>query len=203
MAKKNRQVKVTPEQCKAFWRYMARREGFTVIEKASAEEMQAIAWVIKGIGGDEQWMKRYAITIGTRVYVPFKIGNGNNADRIRQVCTCMHEAQHVRQYKRNPGAYVTGYVFNDAARTHYEADAYRVTMEAFYFFTGRVMAPGTLANNLKGYYVGKSDIYVCKKHLTSAAALVKYGVITSGVTKVGLRWWMKRAPGHARVYLKR
>lgn len=201
MAKKMKQVVVTPEQCKAFWKYMAKREGFEVVEKASAAEMQAIAWAVKAIGGDENWMKRYTVTIGRKIYVPFKIGSGRNIDRINQVCTCMHEVQHIRQFKRNPAKYQISYFFNDAARTHYEADAYRVTMETYYYFTGIICAPGVLANKLKGYYVGKSDIYVCQKHLTSAKALVKHGIITSGVSKTGLKWWNKRCKGHAKVYL--
>lgn len=194
-------VVVTSKQCRAFWKYMAKREGFDVIQKASAREMRAIAWAVKAIGGDKNWMKNYTVTIGDMVYVPFEIGSGRNSDRIRQVCTCMHEAQHVRQFERNPAKYQINYFFNDAGRTHYEADAYRVTMEGRYFFTGRVWSPGSLANKLKGYYVGKDDIYVCKKHLASAAALVKHGIITSGISKAGLRWWMKRVYGHAKVYL--
>ncbi|MBN2256468.1 MAG: hypothetical protein JW704_01325 [Anaerolineaceae bacterium] len=194
-------VIVTPENCKAFWAYMAQKEGFTVVEKATAEEMQAIAWAVRAIGGDKNWMKSYTVTIGTRVYVPFKIGAGTHTDRIHQVGTCMHEAQHVRQYKRNPAEYSISYPFSRAARAHYEADAYGVTMESYYYFTGVVWAPGSLANKLKGYYVDEADIHVCKKHLQARAALVKYGVITSGVSKEGLRWWNKRCKGHAKVYI--
>jgi hypothetical protein len=196
-----KQVIVTPKQCKEFWRRTAKREGFQVIQKASAIEMRAVAWAVKGIGGDKNWMSDYSITVGDRVYVPFEIGAGTNMDRILQVGTCMHEAQHVRQFKRNTTKYLTNYFFSTAGRTHYEADAYRVTMESYYFFTGVVRSPRSLANNLRGYYVGDDDIYVCEKHLKSAAALIKHGVITSGISKSGLRWWMNKAEGHAKVYL--
>jgi len=205
MATKKNPVIITPDDCRAFWAYTAKKEGFEVIEKATAEEMQAIAWALKSFGGDKNWMTRYTLTLGNRVYVPFRIGSGSNMSRIHQVCTCPHEGQHVRQYRRNPPVFAVNYVFNDAARTHYEADAYAVTMEMYFYLTGQVLAPGTLANKLKGYYVDKADIYVCKKHLTARAALVRHGVITSGISKQSIRWWNRRlrdkGPTPAKVYL--
>jgi hypothetical protein len=194
-------VRLKPKDVRAFWRYMAKREGFRVVQKADAEEMQAIAWAVKALGGADDWMERYAVTVGNTIYVPFVTGEGSCSELLMQVETCVHEAQHVRQYKRNAFKYTMNYFFSDAGRTHYEADAYRTNMEIHYYFTGIVRQPSYLANKLNGYYVGKSDIYVCKKHLTSAAALIKYGVIKSGVSKVAMKWWNNRCTGHAKVYL--
>jgi hypothetical protein len=165
--------------------------GFRVVQKANQEEMRAIAWALDmmGIKDHKEFMRNYTTTIGTTVYVNFKIGKGTQAQLISQVKTCVHETQHVIQYLRNPGKYVVNYLRSDAARAHYEVDAYRTTMEMHYFFYGTVLSSSKTANLLRVYAVSEWDIHVAKKHLRVTAQVLRHGVIMSGVSKDSIRWW--------------
>jgi hypothetical protein len=192
---------ISRDQVGDFWAYMSNVEDFRVVQKASSQEMRAIAWAIKGMGGDEDWLDSYTLTLGRDVYIPFEIGSGNNLERIRQVCVCCHEGQHVRQFERNPAKFVINYAFSDAARAHYEVDAYRVTMEMYYYFTGRILSPKTVANLLKGYYVDSGDIHVAEKHLAVTAKVLKQGVIVSGISKDAIRYWNREIKSPAKIIL--
>lgn len=186
--------KVTGKQVKDFWRYMSKRHGFKVVQKSDAAEMKAISWFLDSMGivNSKEFMEKYTVTLGTTVYVNFKIGKGNQRSLVSQVKTCVHETQHVIQYRRNPARFVYNYANSDAARTHYEVDAYRTDMEMHYYFYGKVLKPAKLANKLKGYSVGKGDIHVARKHLLVSSKVVKHGVIVSGISKDAIRWWRKR-----------
>ena len=99
----NKSNRVTSSQVKDFWKYMRKKYGFTVVQKANAIEMQAIAWALDmmQIKNHKEFMENYNTTIGTVVYVNFKIGVGNQSQLKGQIKTCVHEAQHVIQFKRN------------------------------------------------------------------------------------------------------
>ena len=185
--------KITSKQVKAFWAYMQKKYRFSVVQKANADEMKAIAWALDlmQIKNHKEFMKNYTTTLGNVVYVNFVIGKGNQAQLINQIKTCVHETQHVLQYRRNVARFVYNYLASDAARTHYEVDAYRTTMEMHYFFYGKVLSPSKTANKLKGYSVGAGEIHVARKHLKVAAKVIKHGVIISGGSKTAIRWMRK------------
>ena len=194
--------KVTSEDVKDFWKYMKKKYDFSVVQKADAKEMRAIAWALDmmHIKDHKAFMENYNTTIGKTVYVNFELGVGNQTDLVHQIKTCVHETQHVLQYKRNPLQFSVNYLRSDAARAHYETDAYRTTMEMHYFFTGRVLSASSLAGLLKGYSIGTGDVHVAEKHLMTSSRLVEQGVIVSGISKTAIKWWKKRIDGNKVVF---
>jgi hypothetical protein len=65
-------------------------------------------------------------------------------------------------------------------------------MEIYWFFTGKLIKPATLANTLKYYGVRKGDIRVTKKHLVISAEVVKRGGVITGPSKVAIAWWKRQ-----------
>lgn len=187
-------MKVTGKQVRAFWRYMCKRYRCKVIDKDSAEEMQIIGWALDAMGIQDKdvFLKKFTTTLGNRIYIPFEIGVGTQKQLISQIATCVHECQHVVQYRRNEAQFVSNYIFSDASRAHYEADALRTNMEMYWFLTGRLLKPGSLANTLKYYGVRKGDIRVTRKHLAISAEVVKRGGVITGPSKVAIAWWKRQ-----------
>ena len=173
-----------------FWKYMQREYGFTVVQKAGAVEMDAIAWTLDMMGIQDKgtFMKRYTTTLGMKVYVPFTRGKGNQKALLNQIMTCVHETEHVIQYTRNPVQFMGNYAISSAGRSHYEAEAYLTNMEIYYHFTGRVLVPGTLANKLKAYGVGPADIRVTRKQLMIASKVIGNGDVISNVSKKAIKY---------------
>lgn len=188
-------MKITGKQVKDFWAFMEEKYGFTTVQKADAAEMHAIGWFLDAIGVQSHgtFMSKFTTTIGMKVYVPFKIGVGKQSQLLNQIATCVHEAQHVIQFSRNPARFVARYAANDAARSHYEADAYRCTMEMYYYLTGKLLSPVSLASALKGYGVGAADIKVTRKHLAISKKVIALGYIISSPSKEAIKWWRRRA----------
>jgi hypothetical protein len=183
-------MKLTPEIVVAFWKHMQSKYQFEVINKAKASEMKAVAKFLgrMGIMDADTFMKRYATTIGNRVYIPFEIGTG---DLISQVCLCVHETQHTVQFDRNPIKFAALYCASSAGRAHYEADAMTTDMEMTFFLTGRVLDPVKNADRLKAYAVSEADIKVVRKHLKAVASFVKDGGVVSGTSKTAIAWLKK------------
>jgi hypothetical protein len=171
---------------------MGRKYKFKVIQKATADEMEAIAWALDmmGIQDEKKFLERYTTTIGSRVYVPFEVGKGSQGQLINQIKTCVHESQHRVQDMRDPG-FKAKYLVSDSSRTHYEVDAYRTNMEMHWYFYQKLLSATSLANGLKGYGVGSADIRVAKKHLTIAGKVVKRGGVVTGTSKVAIAWLKK------------
>jgi len=185
---------VTGDQVKAFWKYMSKKYGFQIVQKDNAVAMQIVGWALEqmDIQDQDEFLSRYSTTVCLgdfkAVYIPFEIGKGNQAQLIAQILTCVHETEHVLQAKRDPLQPVK-YLQSDANRAFYEADAYRTNMEMYWFFTGKLIAPKSLANLLKGYSVGKADRRIAEKHLKIASKVVERGGVISTPSKVAIRWW--------------
>lgn len=184
--------KVTSKQVKDFWKYMGRAYRFEVIDKSEAAEMRLVSWALDAMRIQDQkdFLKNYTTTLGNRVYVPFEIGKGTQKQLVGQIITCTHEAQHVAQYRRDR-SFMFKYLLSDSSRALYEADAYRANMEIYWWFHKKLLSPTMLANKLKGYSVGKSDIRVARKHLISASKTVQYGGVITGTSKKAIRWLNK------------
>jgi len=190
-------MKVTGKDVESFWKYMAKKYDFKIVQKGDAQEMRAIGWALDlmGVQTKDDFLRSYTTTVivgGWRcVYVPFEIGDGSQAQLINQIATCVHECQHVVQADRDPSQPMK-YLTSDASRAYYEADAYRATMEMFFFFTGKLLPPKSLANILKSYSIGKADRRIAEKHLIIAGKVVKRGGVITGTSKVAIKWWKRR-----------
>jgi len=176
---------------------MSKKYDFEIVQKKDSKGMRLVAWALDlmEIQDKDKFLNSYTTTIvvgGHRVvYVSFDIGKGSQASLVRQVGVCVHESQHVVQADREsiqPIKYLT----SDTNRAYYEADCYRATMEMHWFFTGRLLSPKKLANELKGYSVGRADRRIAEKHLVIASKVVKRGGVITGTSKVAIRWWKKR-----------
>jgi len=182
---------LTKEQVVGLWEYMGRKYDFNVVQKASAKEMQYIAFALDamGIQNKKKFMQSYTTTIGRTVYVPFVIGEGSLTQLRNQAATCVHEAQHVVQFDRDSIYFIKNYTTSQPARAHYEAEGYRCTMEMFYYLTGGKMLTATsLANMLAGYGVSESDIRVTRRHLHISSKVIRMGDIISNTSKTAIRW---------------
>lgn len=187
--------KLTRKDVVAFWKYMSREYGFKVMDKGDSVGMKFVGELLEKIGIQDKkdFMERYSTTIGDLVYVPFEIGKGGYGDWLNQVMTCVHEAQHVVQYKRDEVGFVSGYVFSSATRAHYEMDAYRTNLEMYWFLTGgKMLSAKAVAGLLRGYGVKAVDMRVVEKHLVVASKVVREGMVVSGTSKVAQKWLRKR-----------
>lgn len=195
--KKSSESRVSGEDVKAFWKYMSNKYNFDIVTKGNAAEMKIIAWALDqmDIQNQSDFLKKYTTTVclgGWRaVYVPFEIGKGTQAQLIHQISVAVHESQHIVQADRDPTQPLK-YLASDTSRAYYEADGYRATMEMYWFLTGRLLSPRTLANKLRGYSVGAADRRIAEKHLVIAAKVVKRGGVITGTSKVAIRWWKRK-----------
>ena len=176
-----------------FWDHMSKKYKFDVIQKDTSVAMHAAGFALDAIGvtNKEKFMEDFAVTLANNVYVPFHVGDGKESELLGQVMVAVHESQHVLQWRRNPLKFMRNYLFNDAARAHYEAEAYRTNMEIYHFFTGKMLSPTKLANLLKNYGVDAGDIRVTRKNLESSRRVIENGYVISGVSKHAIKWWKK------------
>jgi hypothetical protein len=189
--------KITSKQVKDFWKYMAKKYNFDIVDKDNAREMKIVGGILDAIGvqSKKEFLENYTTTVcigdWRAVYVPFEIGKGNQAQLIKQVIICVHEAQHAVQASRNKLMFAK-YLADDTNRANYEAEAYGVTMEMHYFFYGTVRSPKLLADKLKRYSIGKADRRTVEKTLISLSKTVKYGGVINGTSKVAIKWWRSK-----------
>ena len=180
---------IKSSQVVKFWDVMGDKYDFSVHDKRKSGNMDRISRLLDMIGVQDRqaFMENYTTTLGDDVYIPFSLGKGRQREMVNQIITCVHEVQHVLQYRRNPMRFFSNYALSDAARTHYEVDAYRTNMEIWYYLKGTILSPRGLSKCLEGYGVSKGDIHVAEKHLRVSAKLLKHGVIVSGVSKDAIK----------------
>src|SRR5262249_28101861 len=128
-----RKASETPELVRAFYKHMTGTFGASVIDKRSATEMQVVAGVLGALGivNREEFLRRFATTIGKRIYLPFDVGDAAQGWSLwSQVAVLTHECQYIVQYNANgPLGFSWRYLTNTAARAAFEAEAYRCQLE--------------------------------------------------------------------------
>src|SRR5688500_12457826 len=90
----------TPTIVQGLWSHLANEFDTTIVEKASAPEMQVAAFALERIGvmNGEEFLRQYATTLGRRVYVPFRMGVPERGWTLwSQLTVAVHEHQHVVQ----------------------------------------------------------------------------------------------------------
>ena len=187
-------IGVRPETVRGLWAFMQDRYRTTVHAKADALEMVAVGFALERMGvlSAEEFLKRYATTLGRRIYVPFAIGEG--ADLWGQMALCAHEHQHVEQLDREGLSFVWNYLSRPAKRALYEADAYVTTLEMHFWRTGELLSADDLSAQLRAYAVGETDIAVARQALAMASVTVRAGGIVTGAARVALGWLEANAP---------
>jgi len=140
----------------------------------------------------DDFMERYATTLGWQIYLPFKPGD-RSRDLLSQVRLCAHEHQHVIQFFRDAD-FAVAYLTDPELRGNYEAECYRCNMEVHYWGTGKMLDPASTAARLKHYALEEKDILFVQKQLELAAITIKAGGIHNQASKDVIRFLQNR--GH-------
>lgn len=185
---------ITKKMVLEFWEYMQGKYGFSVINKNDSSMMKMVDWILSGIGimDRKEFLNNYSTTVGHSVYIPFVLGEGDSLGLMDQVIICAHEAQHVVQYNKDNAIFVGGYVSSKSRRASYEVEAYNVTMEMYYYFTGKVLSSNFLCNLLSKYAIDEVDLSVSRKRFDIQRKVLRLGIITSDVSVDAIQWWQKR-----------
>lgn len=177
-----------PDVVSKLWKHMAAFFGAQVTSKGSAVEMQAASVVLgrMGIVDREDFMSRFATTVGRHVYIPFVPGEAEPTwSLLAQAETCVHEMHHIIQYQKLGAImFYYQYVCSRARRATLEAEAYRTNVEMRYRLTGELRDTDSLAELLRSYGVRDIDVEVAKKVLRSSVPTIRAGGVTSLACKV-------------------
>jgi len=181
----------TPEMVRALWAYMTSCYGTRVIQRTDAVEMKVAAHLLNLIGvvDVKTFMTRSATTLGKHIYIPFKIGvEGDHWSLWDQITTCVHEHQHIVQYKREGQTFMWKYLLRSAARAHYEADAYRCDLELQYWRDGNLPDVHALAELLRNYKCNETDIAVTEKQFNLSIKTLEQGAVINEASRRAIRW---------------
>src|SRR5262249_6579697 len=159
---------------------------------------QVVAGVLGALGivNREDFLRRFATTIGKRIYLPFDVGDAAQGWSLwGQVMVLTHECQHIVQYNANgPLGFSWRYLTNTAARAAFEAEAYRCQLELQWWRTRTLLSPAELAGSLRSYGVTEADVQVAQKTLEMSAETLKRGGIVNQASKVAIAWLDANAP---------
>ena len=196
---------ITPQQVIDFADHMLGKYGLKAIDKRKAEEIKLISSFLEKMGllgyaadgtplSIDDFVKRYSIVIGNRVYFPWTIGNAEECRLSNQISTITHECQHTIQFHKDGWKYLFNYLTSTAKRAYYEADAYKCNMELHYWATGQILSPASLAGLLKNYGCKSMDIKICEQTLSFAANMLKRNQVTTPASLEAISWLNKNMP---------
>jgi len=185
-------AELTSDLVRRFWHHMAARFRAQIVPKASAAEMQIVSELLNrmGIADKDDFMRRFATTIGRRIYLPFAPGDVSPGwGLLSQVETCVHECHHIVQYDSlGPPMFVYQYVVSKARRALLEAQAYRTNLEMRFRLTGQMLDPASLAASLRSYDVSEADVLVATRILAAAVPTIRAGGVMGPACSEAQRW---------------
>jgi hypothetical protein len=187
----------TPEQVKGLWDHMTAKYGTTVKSKADAEEMKLIAKALELIGilDADKFLTQFTTTIGSTIYVPFKIGVDSPGHKLwDQMVICAHEHQHVIQAQTIGFEFATRYLIDPTWRAVYEGEAYRVSMTMHNWHYGKVPPVAGYVKVIESYGVSGASQQFFEKYLTMSSKTLEMGGVPDEGAKVALDWLNQHAP---------
>jgi hypothetical protein len=171
---------------------MARKYGVQIIRQEDIEEaltsIKEIDTMIKmlrimGIWNPADHLKRFAMSVGNYVCVPWTPGVGNLTELRRQLEVFAHELVHAEQWANDP-AFAINYSTSRSKRANYERLAIQGEGEMKFFLTGRLPNTQREARKLVDiYYCRPADAQVSKKALDAYFKVTKQGAIGSPIVK--------------------
>jgi hypothetical protein len=188
----------TPEMVRAFWSYMESVYGSTQIDKQDAPSMQLVADTLDllGIQDKQTFLSRFTTTIGTHIYTPFDIGVPTPEYSLwGQIVICVHEHEHVAQYRAEGIDYLTHYLGSGADRADYEAEAYRTSAELGWWRARGVADAVGLADHLQAYNLTPGEIVSGLEIIQLSEDTIARGGLVSDATRTALEWLEANAPG--------
>lgn len=190
--------RLTSDLVQGVGKYLCKKYDAKIADKSDAVSMQMVAFTLEvmGIQRADRFMENYATTVGTIIYLPFRLGSTAAGDPPlnKQVEVLFHEFHHVRQYQKEGRKFFARYLTSSSKRTWYEARALHVSMESQWFLAGRLENTDKMADKLRAYGCTKGDIRTVAKHLKIASSAVRRGKIHNRVTKDGTAWLMRQKP---------
>lgn len=186
--------RLTPELVKKFHIHMCNKYDMKIMDKEDAWEMQLVgkALDMMKIQDKDDFLNRYATTIGNRIYLPYEVGS-YDISLDNQIGTLCHELHHKRQADRD-SFFEIKYLLDKDYRAHKEARALTVNLEMHWWYCGKLYNTDMLAESLRSYALEDRHIRVVKKHLKIHAAIVKQGGVENTISKQSIRWLNRRAP---------
>jgi hypothetical protein len=192
----------TPELVRTFYKHMNASFDARVISKGDTAEMRAAAWALEamGITDAEGFLKRFASTVGRRIYVPFTVGQASAGWSLwHQIEVGAHEHQHVVQSDREgPVRFSWQYLRDDAARARFEAEARSTNLELHFWRYGKLPPVTDWVKNLEHYALGNAHIGTVKAILESRAHTTARGGVYTDAGKAAIAWLNENA-AHLRV----
>lgn len=187
-----------PELVKKFWDYMSGCYDSRIVKRSNAWEMKIVARFLSLIRAMDvdTFMKKFATTLGSRIYIPFEPGDQNNSEWSlwEQIVVGVHEHQHVWQYDHEGRTFMWKYLLRSSGRAHYEADAYRCNIEMHYWRYGKMPDAHRLAEMLKAYKCNATDIAVTEKQFNLSIKTIETGAIVNDASRKAIRWLEHNAP---------
>jgi hypothetical protein len=147
---------------------MAKAFGATIVDKRKAPEMMLLSFFLQqmGVMDAEKFCKKFAITIGSRIYLPYKPGVfTKDWPEINQLINIGHECQHAHQFDEDP-RFTVRYLSSRSHRCRYECEAKHTDLELYYALTGRLLSVPKVVRSLRHYMLRKSDLSVATTDLT-------------------------------------
>lgn len=191
-----------------FARRMAERFHARLVHKSDAIEMKLVAAALEAarlfgaqLPAADDFMTRFATTIGPMIYLPDAVWN----DPVALVEVVTHECQHVHQFWHGSGDGVSSatdrdlvggfgfgwlYLTQAEARVRYECEAYAAGLEARVIGLGDTMPMSIepLVEPLEGgYALGDGEKTLARGLLESAATTVAQGVAMSEAGEVAVQ----------------
>jgi hypothetical protein len=166
--------------------------GFTVHDKETSTLMKAISFGMdvgsafsSGLPKGDDFMTRFATTVGTEVFLPKSIRD--NPLSVLEVVT--HEAQHVVQFNATNVEFAWFYLTDPVARAQFEADAYASGIAVRGWLTGQPPTesiPWVLDTLVKSYHLKAEDRVYAETALKSHMASLSAGVVTTRAAATAL-----------------
>jgi len=151
----------SPQLTLEFWRRMHLHYGTRVVQKPDSVLMKAAGRGLQTIRimTSHTFMTRYTTVIGRTIYPWFIVGHGDSDALWRQIVVCIHEHQHIVQFKRSGMLpYSVMYGGSTRKRALLEAEAYCCNLEMHYWKTGQLLPTRPLAEILLEYGCKPSDV---------------------------------------------
>jgi hypothetical protein len=182
---------VRPEQVYLFWEMMQQHYDSEVLDKPTAMEMRVLGWLLDlfCVVDRKTFLERFTTTIGRRIYIPFFVGVDHSRHPLwSQIGTCVHEHQHIVQLDRDGVRFTIDYLFDQASRAAYEAEAYTCNQELHFWRTGELRSPRKLAEKLRYYGCRETDIAVAESQLIAASRAIRGGAVITEAGQVAIAW---------------
>jgi hypothetical protein len=178
------------------WAHMTDHFGTRVVDKADAVEMRLVARLLDAVGvlDRQRFLESFATTIGRRIYLPFAIGRGDEADLWHQIVLCAHEHQHVVQHERRGLRYALAYLTNRTERARLEAEAYRCHLELHHWRWGTLPDPRELAETLGSSGCAPADVDLAERMLRIWAVPIRHGAVLGEASQVAIAWLDEHVP---------